>query len=150
MSNQEDKLKRKYGQKGGWKVPEGYFDSVYKEIGTKLPAYPEVQRHVEMTPWQRVKPYVYLAAMFAGIWLMMKVFYHASGSGAISLDNPPEHIAMAVSDLDISDAYYLTEPMADIEIEGEISGEYSSMEEFERDFGYEFEPEYKDLNLSDD
>jgi len=38
---------------------------------------------VEITPtdvkpsmWERVKPYAYLAAMFAGVWCMMSVFSH--------------------------------------------------------------------------
>lgn len=150
MSNQEDKLKLKYGQKGGWRVPEGYFESVYKEIGEKLPDYPEVQRHVEMTRWQRIKPYIYLAAMFAGIWLMMKVFYHASGNVTLSLENPPEHIALAMSEPDLNDFYSLPESISDIELEREVSGEYNSIEEFEKDFGYEFEPEYKDIDLSDE
>ncbi len=71
MNRQEDILIEKYGRKGGWTVPEGYFESVYKEIDAKLPSFPEAPRHVEMTAWQRMKPYVYLAAMFAGIWLMI-------------------------------------------------------------------------------
>ncbi len=37
MNKQEDKLIEKYGREGAWRVPEGYFESVYKEIGEKLP-----------------------------------------------------------------------------------------------------------------
>ena len=49
MNKQEDKLIEKYGREGAWRVPEGYFESVYKEIGEKLPPYPELRRHEEMT-----------------------------------------------------------------------------------------------------
>ncbi len=41
---------------------------------------------VEITPidtkpsmWQRVKPFAYMAAMFAGVWCMMSVFNHFTG-----------------------------------------------------------------------
>ncbi len=150
MNRQEDILIEKYGRKGGWTVPEGYFESVYKEIDAKLPSFPEAPRHVEMTAWQRMKPYVYLAAMFAGIWLMMKVFYHASGNATLSLDNPPEQIAMALSETDFADASFLPETMSDLELEREVMSEYDSMEEFKVDFGYELESEYDDLNLTEE
>lgn len=140
----------KYGRKGGWTVPEGYFESVYKEIDAKLPPYPETPRHVEMTAWQRIKPYVYLAAMFAGIWLMMKVFYNASGNVTLSLDNPPEHIAMALSESDLADSYILPASLSDMETEREVMGQYDSIEEFQQDFGYELESEYKEMSLSEE
>ncbi len=151
MNNQEEKLIKKYGREGSWKVPEGYFESVYKEIDAKLPPYPETPRHVEMTAWQRIKPYVYLAAMFAGIWLMMKVFYNASGNVTLSLDNPPEHIAMAMSEPEFADAYLLTETtMSDIELETEVIKDYDSIEDFEKDFGYKLESEYADMSLTEE
>ncbi len=149
MNKQEDKLIEKYGREGAWRVPEGYFESVYKEIGEKLPPYPELRRHVEMTRWQRLKPYVYLAAMFAGIWLMMKVFYHASGNVSLSLDNPPEQIAQVMSEPDFADTFFISESLSDLEVEREVMREYDSMEEFERDFGYTLESQYKDLDLTE-
>lgn len=145
--DKEYKLIEKYGREGGWKVPEGYFESVYEEIGAKLPEIPDIQRHVEMTLWQKVKPYVYLAAMFAGIWLMMKVFYHASGNVTLNLENPPEHIAMAMAENDGYDYYIMPESITDTELETEVCGQYSSMAEFEKDFGYDFNPEYDDLEI---
>lgn len=145
--NQEEKLKERYGNKGCWKVPEGYFEQVYKEIGEKLPERKESRATVDMTLWQRVKPYVYLAAMFAGIWLMMKVFYHASGSAQLNLDNPPEHIALAMSDTETAELYSISESINDIEVESEVSDSYDSLEEFERDFGYALEPEYANLRI---
>lgn len=150
MNKQEEKLIEKYGREGGWKVPEGYFESVYKEIDAKLPPYPATPRHVEMTAWQRVKPYVYLAAMFAGIWLMMKVFYNASGSVELNLDNPPEHIAMAMSESDFTDVCMMQETMSDLELEREVIKDYNSIEDFERDFGYQIESEYDDLSLTEE
>ncbi|MDE6071192.1 MAG: hypothetical protein K2G53_01420 [Muribaculaceae bacterium] len=150
MDREEDKLKQKYGTQGGWKVPEEYFEEVYKEIAAKLPE-PEVQRLVEMTRWQRFKPYVYLAAMFAGIWLMMQVFRNVGSDMTLNLDNPPEQIAMAMADSDINESYfYLPESISDIEIENEVSGQYDSMEDFERDFGYEMAPEYASMSVNEE
>ena len=68
----EDKIRERYGTDPGFKVPEGYFDNIYAKIATELPAKdPVVQK--PLTMWQRVRPYVYLAAMFAGIWCMVKM-----------------------------------------------------------------------------
>lgn len=141
---QEDKLKDKYGVSGGWKVPDGYFDHVFKEIESKLPEYPQTPVQQDMTVWQRMKPYVYLAAMFAGIWLMMNVFHRVSGNPTLSLDNPPEQIAQAMVEPEISDMFILPETMTDFVVEDEISDHYSSIEEFKEDFGYELEPEYSE------
>lgn len=135
MDKQEEKLINKYGKEGGWKVPEGYFDSVFKEISDKLPEQPEVVRHVEMTRWQRFKPYVYLAAMFAGIWLMMQVFHHAAGDVTTNLDNPPEHIAIAMADSDMNEVFaYTSSGFSDMELENDISEQYESIEDFLQDF----------------
>ena len=68
---------------------------------SKLPDYPEVERVAPLSVWQRVKPYVYLVAMFAGIWMMMKVFHTVSTADRLSLDNPPEAIVQLLE----SDGY---------------------------------------------
>lgn len=149
MDKLENKLKEKFGTKGGWTVPEGYFDAVYKEIEAKLPDSPQPEKYVEMTAWQRIKPYVYLAAMFAGIWLMMKVFYHASTDSAMSLDNPPEQIAMAMSEPDVYEAFSLPDYVSDIELENEVIESYNSIEDFEKDFDYTLESEYKDIDVTE-
>lgn len=129
----EDILKEKYGTDPGFRVPDGYFENLQKEIMDSLPAYPEAPRHVPVSLWQRVKPYVYLAAMFAGIWLMMKVFVNVSNSSTLSLDNPPEAIVQVLNtDSHEFDIYYPSE--ADIMLEEEVSSDYESIEEFKEDF----------------
>ena len=148
MKNQEEKLKEKYGVDPHFKVPQGYFDRVYKEIGEKLPAYPEVQRTVEMTRWQRIKPYVYLAAMFAGIWCMMQMFHIASSNSTMSLENPPEQVALAMANLDMNDVdIYSDNVTTDFELEREVSEQFGNMAEFEKAFGYELEPQYEDMKF---
>lgn len=60
-------------RKSGMSVPDGYFDSFQDRIMKRLP---ETEPFVEepVSAWDRVKPWLYMAAMFAGIALMFKVF----------------------------------------------------------------------------
>ena len=44
-----------------------------KNLPRKLPE-PVLTPITPVTKWQRVRPFVYMAAMFVGIWLMMKIF----------------------------------------------------------------------------
>lgn len=70
----------KIGRRSGMIVPEGYFDNFVAKMSEALPdvvAAPEPKR----TFWHRIRPYAYMAAMFAGIWCMMKMFGLLSGPG---------------------------------------------------------------------
>lgn len=145
--NEEEKLIKKYGKDSGMRVPEGYFEAVYAEINSKLPEYKKTQRVVEMTLWQRVKPYVYLAAMFAGIWLMMKVFHESTQVGDMNLDNPPAQIAMAMSDNAVRDEFIIPDYSPDFELEDEVIGHYTDIDDFERDFGYKIDSRYDKMKL---
>ncbi|MDE5903434.1 MAG: hypothetical protein K2O78_06420 [Muribaculaceae bacterium] len=145
----EDKLLEKYGRHTGMTVPEGYFEAFSKQMMDKLPAYPEAPRPKKLTGWQRVKPYVYMAAMFAGIWCMMKMFHVASqNAAAVQLDNPPENIVLAMQDADTYDYLYtMPDDMTDFEVETDLSQSYDNIEEFEADFGYQLKPEYASLEI---
>ncbi len=141
---QEELLKDKYGTDPGFRVPDGYFEELNLKIMEQLPAYPEAPRKVDMSLWQKVKPYVYLAAMFAGIWLMMKVFHTVSTADSLNLDNPPAALANAVaSEPDVNLTMF--NPAGDYLLEEEMTQTYGSIEEFEADFGYTFKPQYASL-----
>lgn len=146
----EEKLFEKIGRSHGMKVPEGYFDDFSRKMMDNLPAYPEAPRPRPLTTWQRVKPYVYMAAMFAGIWCMMKMFHIASQSAQMNADAMPESVALAIQNPEARDYYeYVAgDDMGDFEIESEVSGNYASVEDFEKDFGYEILPEYDNLKVS--
>lgn len=121
------------GGRTGFTVPEGYFDSVREKILAELPEYNH-EHAPKLSAWQRVKPYLYMAAMFAGIWCMMKMF-HMMSSTDLSLDNPPESVALAMADADPTDYFYIpSDDTAAFELESDLSEEYSSIEEFARDF----------------
>ena len=61
------------GKDSGFKVPENYFNDFAEKMAKSLPDQ-EIQPIPQPTRWQRVRPFVYMAAMFAGIWCMMQIF----------------------------------------------------------------------------
>ena len=132
--NQEEKIINKYGKDSGMKVPDGYFPELEKRIMNSLPPFKNQPVAPVMTGWQRMKPYLYLAAMFAGIWLMMKVFHTASQPMSLSLDNPPEAIVHLLENDGYSIDYISIHSMSDYDFEQEVILDYDSFEDFEKDF----------------
>ncbi len=147
----EDRLQNRFGRETGMKNPEGYFDDFTQKIMQELPAYQEDQRPQILTKWQRIKPYVYLATMFAGIWCMMKIFHIACQSAQqANLDAVPESVVLALQNSDAGEYYeYWAEyESGDFEIETEVSQQYTDIAQFEKDFGYHLSPEYKNMVAS--
>ena len=131
---QEEKILEKYGKDSGMKVPEGYFSELNSRIMDQLPPY-EVRRSVpQLSRWQRVRPYIYLAAMFCGIWLMMKLFHSVSQPMSLSLDNPPEALVYLIErESDLPDMNMM--PMIDdYMLEEDVVMSYDSFAEFQEDF----------------
>ncbi len=145
---EEDKLKDKFGQDSGFKVPDGYFDEIFTKISDSLPER-KIEKPMPLTMWQRVRPYVYLAAMFAGIWCMMKMFHMMTAMPDVSLDNPPQIVAEALAYPENADELASVENVNDYELVSEIAKKYSNFEEFEADFDYELEEEYAEIDLSE-
>lgn len=71
----------------GMRVPDGYFDTFADRMSQRLPYRPEAEDPAYSPPqqrsawWARVRPYAYMAAMFAGIWLMLQMFAMMGGQG---------------------------------------------------------------------
>lgn len=145
---EEDKLKEKFGQDPGFRVPDGYFDEIFTKISDSLPEK-KVAQVPSLTRWQRIKPYVYLAAMFAGIWCMMKMFHMMTTMPEVSLDNPPVVVAEALSEPEVVEELSFIENINEEELVSEIAENYSNFEEFEADFDYELEEEYAEIDLSE-
>ena len=113
MKQDDSTLKKKYGMDPGFKVPENYFDDFNKRMNEMLPDVEITPVDVKPTMWQRVKPFVYMAAMFAGVWCMMSIFSHFTTSSNLNgvravaeklhddKDNVDEFIMSGVSDYDI-------------------------------------------------
>jgi hypothetical protein len=92
-------------KKDPFNVPEGYFESLPESIVSKLPErIPE--KTVQISLWNKMKPYIYMAAMFAGIALTIKVFV------GISHQNVNTYASKSLdlrSSTDIDDFYYYYE-----------------------------------------
>lgn len=92
MNNQNDILDRLH-HSDGMTVPEGYFDTFAAHMASELPYRAELEDAAVLRParstWQRVRPYVYMAAMFAGVWCMLKMFTLMSDSEQLPLESNP-------------------------------------------------------------
>lgn len=79
---------------GGMRVPAGYFDSFADQMSAMLPDRPELRATAEADRprsfWESVRPYVYMAAMFAGVWCMLQMFHMMSGGNELApMDSNP-------------------------------------------------------------
>lgn len=104
----------KVNRNDGIKVPEGYFDDFARRMEASLPRQPWEDEAVNGTPhvvprsfWQKIRPYAYLAAMFMGVWCMMKTFDMMRPASTLSFDSNPD-LAAAVSNEYFVDNYILT------------------------------------------
>lgn len=119
------------GRRSGMTVPEGYFTDFAERMKALLPEEPEVP--VADTPtqrvsvWHRVRPYVYMAAMFAGVWLMMKTFTSVAGDGD-SIDDHPA-LMSAISKADFPENYYAVDNIDYFSLVDEIYEEGIEVEE---------------------
>ena len=149
MAEKYDKIKDILGADGGMRVPDGFFESTFEKIQAELPPYPEAPKPMKLSPWHRIRPYVYLAAMFAGIWLMMNIFHRVSDTGRISLDNIPEQIALAVHEPEAEAVLFdfVASDTDDYALENEVANSYDDISEFRQDFGYDLAPEYDDMEV---
>ena len=71
--NNDSELKARYGTKTPYKVPEGYFEHFHEQLMSSLPEVtPEAAPEAKITLMTRIKPLLYLAAMFVGIIFLMQ------------------------------------------------------------------------------
>lgn len=130
MKTENDILSR-IGRRDGMTVPEGFFEDFAMRMGQELPYRSDAEK-VEVMPrrtvWERVRPYVYMAAMFAGIWCMLKMFTMMSpGSVDLSIENN-RVLTEALSDDDF--VYdYIIDDINDREIFEEMYDDSISLDE---------------------
>lgn len=71
---EEDTLLKKLGKENSFKVPEGYFENLTSEVMNKLPEKEKITFEEEhVSTWTRLKPLLYMAAMFIGAALIIRV-----------------------------------------------------------------------------
>ena len=120
--NEDKDLLRKYGREAPYSTPEGYFDDFTARLLERLPEV-EAAPEPRVTRWSRVKPWVYMAAMFCGLMLSVRMLV---GTGGGDSDMTGETISGytveeldAIMDKTMMDDYtlyqYLTEADFDID-----------------------------------
>lgn len=131
MKKGEDILK-KINRNDGMTVPEGFFEDFAAKMEAMLPERPEAEqpRRIEhRTTWQRVRPYVYMAAMFAGIWCMLKMFT-MMGPGNIDLSIDKNHILTDALSDDNFVYEYIIDDLNDSELFDEMYNDSIAVEDF--------------------
>ena len=128
--NEDKKILDKVNRNSGMTVPENYFADFAEKMMQSLPEKEEVIITKPLTRWQKVRPYIYLAAMFAGIWCMVKMV-DLMGSNTIctptQVAQSEQILAQAIEDEMFIDDYCY-----------EDVDEYSLLESMYED-GYEFD-----------
>ena len=68
---EEDNILKKVGKENVFRVPDGYFENLTSEVMSRLPEKetPAIIKR-EPTKWERIKPWVYMTAMFAGFCIL--------------------------------------------------------------------------------
>lgn len=97
----------KINRDSGMTVPEGYFAEFNARMVRDLPPIDfeksGMQEAVRRTFWQRVRPYAYMAAMFAGVWCMMNMFDMMRPDADLSVANHPVITAAVDNDMFFND-----------------------------------------------
>lgn len=122
--NEELDIIKKCGKENPFKVPEGYFEDFTSNLMAQLQT--EEATMVEaglaeprITPWQRIKPWIYLAAMFIGMIVCVRVVLGEQPT------TPAENIGnITALDFDLSDF----EEMSDEDLASVV--EYTMMDNY--------------------
>lgn len=112
MKQEDSTLLKKYGKDPGFKVPENYFADFNQRMADMLPDVEITPVDIKPTMWQRVKPFAYLAAMFAGVWCLMSVFSHFTSS---NMDNV-RVVAEKLHDSNNIDEFIMSGSVSDYDI----------------------------------
>lgn len=112
MMRKDDNILSKLPRHDGMTVPDGYFADFSRRMQDALPPRPELAQmaatEIPRTRWQQMRPYVYMAAMFAGVWCMLKMFTMLTSSSPMPLDANPI-IAEAISNDTFVNEYVISD-----------------------------------------
>ena len=98
LMKEEDKLVKKIGTENPFRVPEGYFEGFTSDLMSRLPEKEKTDIHREPTTWEKVRPWLYMAAMFIGAALIIRV---ASPGESVSNGQQQQQIAADESDIEM-------------------------------------------------
>lgn len=112
MKTKFNKLKEIDNSNNPFKVPENYFAQFNKEIMDRLPEK-EFFAPKPVPLWDRVKPWVYLAAMFIGMYFTINFLVQRNGNlGNSTQPIVSEHLSTSVPS---SENYWSTVQMSEDE-----------------------------------
>lgn len=113
---EEDILLKKLGKEDSFKVPGGYFENLTSEVMNKLPEKEKVVFKEEpVSTWTRLKPLLYMAAMFVGAALIIRV---------ASTDHKPvtaDDVAVTEVDTEV----VVSDEMIDVAVDRAMLDDYS-------------------------
>lgn len=119
---EEDKILKKVGTENPFRIPDGYFENLASEVMNRLPEKekPAVLQR-EPTRWEKIRPWLYMTAMFVGAALIIRVASSDHGSSvermaAEETETEMEYINMAVENSMLDD-YSLYVYLADSDAE---------------------------------
>lgn len=96
----------KVDRKSGMTTPDNYFADFAEKMIQSLPEKKEPIITQPVTTWQRIRPFVYLVAMFAGVWCMVKMVNLITSNPASGLSQSTEQIvAEAIQDESFIEEY---------------------------------------------
>ncbi len=70
---EEENILKKVGTENPFKVPEGYFENLTSEIMAFIPEETPTKVVKMPTLWDRMKPWAYMAAMFVGAAMLIRI-----------------------------------------------------------------------------
>lgn len=74
LMKEEDNILKRVGKENPFRVPDGYFEHLTSKVMDSLPEKEvPVLLQREPTRWERIKPWLYMAAMFAGAALILRI-----------------------------------------------------------------------------
>lgn len=91
---EEFDIQQKVGKENPFQVPEGYFDRLTDEVMNRLPEKQLPPVLFPASPWQRIRPWLYMAAMLAGAAFIIRV----------ASDNPKPDVAEPSMTIDEAEA----------------------------------------------
>lgn len=91
----DDNILDSFSKKTGFKVPNGYFEEFAKKMADSLPDKKEEPTVRQNAVWLKIRPWIYMAAMFGGVWCMMYLFSDMKSRSGMMNDS---QIAKAMND----------------------------------------------------
>ena len=128
MKTEKSQILDKLGKDAGFKVPEGFFEQFNQQLIDSLPDVTITDVDEKPSMWVRVRPYLYMAATFAGIWCMMNVFNHFNGTA--DQDLRVKEIAAGIADENNADELRMSGVASDYDI---LTYEDSVMNDMEKE-----------------